>query len=97
MLFRSFDNIIINAYKHSTSNLKVQTKIQENKITIKFTNKLEDSNLDISAIFDEFYTSDISRTKENTGLGLAIAKEFIRFTKTETLQQRRKKEYLKYI
>nr|MCR5729145.1 sensor histidine kinase [Ruminococcus sp.] len=27
-------------------------------------------------IFDEFYTTDISRTKGNTGLGLAIAKQF---------------------
>ena len=27
-------------------------------------------------MFDEFYTVDISRTKGNTGLGLAIAKEF---------------------
>ena len=31
----------------------------------------------IDRIFDEFYTVDISRTKGNTGLGLAIAKEFV--------------------
>ena len=28
------------------------------------------------SIFDEFYTTDISRTKGNTGLGLAIARQF---------------------
>lgn len=33
--------------------------------------------IDVNHIFDEFYTVDISRTKNNTGLGLAIAKEFI--------------------
>lgn len=32
--------------------------------------------MDIEHIFDEFYTTDISRTKGNTGLGLAIAKQF---------------------
>ena len=44
---------------------------------INFINDLFYNDLDVDRIFDEFYTVDISRTKGNTGLGLAIAKEFV--------------------
>ena len=76
MLARVFDNLINNAFKHSDSDIKIKIEKKEN-IKITFSNKLLDSNLDINHIFDEFYTVDISRTKGNTGLGLAICKEFI--------------------
>lgn len=45
-------------------------------VKIKFINKMIDNELNIDRIFDDFYTTDISRTKGSTGLGLAIAKEF---------------------
>ena len=41
----------------------------------QFKNRLDEPII-VEQIFDEFYTSDISRTKQNTGLGLAIVKEF---------------------
>ncbi len=49
---------------------------QKHFVAIRFENALFDTHLDINRIFDEFYTTDISRTKGNTGLGLAIAKQF---------------------
>ncbi len=76
MLIRVFDNLIGNAFKHGVGNLEVTVENKED-LMITFTNAIVYSNLDIEHIFDEFYTIDISRTKENTGLGLAIAKEFI--------------------
>ena len=75
MLTRIFDNLIINALKHSTSDLEIRVKTKE-KIQISFSNTLLYKELDLDSIFDEFYTVDISRTKGNTGLGLAIVKEF---------------------
>lgn len=75
MLTRIFDNLIINALKHSTSDLEIKVKTKE-KIQISFSNTLLYKELDLDSIFDEFYTVDISRTKGNTGLGLAIVKEF---------------------
>lgn len=75
MLMRIFDNLIGNAYKHDTGNLTI-TVVHENNIGIRFENRLNDFNIDINRIFDEFYTTDISRTKGNTGLGLAIAQQF---------------------
>ena len=75
LLPRLFDNLIINALKHSTSDLEIRVKTKE-KIQISFSNTLLYKELDLDSIFDEFYTVDISRTKGNTGLGLAIVKEF---------------------
>ena len=77
MLTRVFDNLIRNAYKHSNGNLDIEVNRNNDKIKIKFINDLLYNDLDVERIFDEFYTVDISRTKGNTGLGLAIAKEFV--------------------
>ena len=77
MLIRVFDNLIRNAYKHSNGNLDIEINQTNDKVKIKFINDLLYNDLDVDRIFDEFYTVDISRTKGNTGLGLAIAKEFV--------------------
>lgn len=74
VLRRVFDNIIINALKHGQGDLFIDVKVEQT-ITICFTNKVVE-DIEVDRIFDEFYTSDISRTKKNTGLGLAIVKEF---------------------
>ena len=81
MLMRIFDNLISNALKHSIGDLtisvdSVQDVSSGETVQIRFENKLIDSNIDTDHIFDEFYTTDISRTKGNTGLGLAIVKQF---------------------
>lgn len=81
MLMRIFDNLISNALKHSDGNLAISVDLvkdvqADETIQITFENELHDSDIDINHIFDEFYTTDISRTKGNTGLGLAIAKQF---------------------
>ena len=77
MLIRVFDNLIRNAYKYSDGNLCIKLNQNEDKIKIEFINNLLYNDLDVDRVFDEFYTVDISRTKGNTGLGLAIAKEFV--------------------
>lgn len=74
MLRRIFENIIINALKHSHSDVYI-TIDDTNDICFTFRNEIEEP-LDTSLLFEEFYTADISRTKQNTGLGLAIVKEF---------------------
>ena len=75
MLLRIFDNLISNALKHGEGDLSISVNIKDT-ICIRFENRLSDPNIDITHIFDEFYTTDISRTKGNTGLGLAIIKQF---------------------
>lgn len=75
VLMRIFDNLIGNAYKHGAGNLSVIVSDSDG-VKIRFENEYVDSDLEIDRVFDEFYTTDISRTKGNTGLGLAIAKQF---------------------
>lgn len=77
MLVRIFDNLINNTLKHGLGNLNISVVTTGNGgVEINFENASKDSDLDASRVFDEFYTTDISRTKGNTGLGLAIAKQF---------------------
>lgn len=77
MLLRVFDNIIGNAYKHGKGALTINLDTENKKLV--FRNEIaDDENLtDTAHVFDEFYTTDVSRTKGSTGLGLAIAKQFI--------------------
>lgn len=75
LLKRIFDNLVVNALKHGDGDLFIDFK-EDTFIEISFSNQVLSNDLDISQIFDEFYTTDISRTKGNTGLGLAIVKSF---------------------
>ena len=75
MLMRIFDNLINNALKHGSGTLTIDV-VKGEDVVLKFSNYLSEQNIDTDKIFDEFYTTDISRTKGNTGLGLAIAKQF---------------------
>lgn len=75
MLLRIFDNLIGNGLKHGMGDVSI-TLARTDSLQIRFENALLDSALDMDCIFDEFYTTDISRTRGSTGLGLAIAKQF---------------------
>lgn len=75
MLLRIFDNLIGNACRHGQGDLQISVAVAD-KISVCFENPLCDPNMEIDRVFDEFYTTDISRTKGHTGLGLAIAKQF---------------------
>ena len=73
MLTRIFDNLISNALKHGTGDLR----ITRDGDVLSFGNDIPEGEIiDTDRIFDEFYTTDISRTKGSTGLGLAIVKDF---------------------
>ena len=75
MLIRVFDNLIGNGFKHGIGDLSVSLSGSDG-IRIRFWNQAEETQMDLRHIFDEFYTTDISRSKGNTGLGLAIARQF---------------------
>lgn len=74
LLLRIFDNLIGNAWKHSSGDLLVTVELADG-LALHFQNNAAQP-IDTVHIFDEFYTTDISRTKGNTGLGLAIARQF---------------------
>lgn len=73
MAFRIIQNLLRNCLTHSAGNVEVKlTAFQAAVISIK--NPVESaSQIDITRLFDRFYTGDKSRSK-TTGLGLAIVK-----------------------
>ena len=75
MLMRIFDNLIGNAKKHGVGDLTIRAEKTEAGYRLSFTNPCPEV-IDASRVFDEFYTTDISRTNGSSGLGLAIAKQF---------------------
>ena len=77
MLLRIFDNLIGNGLKHGMGDVSI-TLTETDAVQVQFRNIPENTEIDVDRIFDEFYTTDISRTKGSTGLGLAIAKQFTR-------------------
>lgn len=93
MLIRIFDNLMMNALKHSKGDLEIQFQ-KKDKIQISFANRLFYQDLDMDRIFDEFYTVDISRTKGNTGLGLAIVKEFTESLNGKVSAKKEKNQFI---
>lgn len=93
MLTRIFDNLIGNAFQHSTGDLVIKMN-KRDTLKIEFINELLDKDLDLIHIFDEFYTVDISRTSGNTGLGLAIVKEFTESLNGKVTAKREKNQLI---
>ena len=67
---RVLQNLLKNVCVHGLDYLRVSLLND----TIEIANKTV-GEVDTERIFERFYTSDLSRTSKNTGLGLAIAKE----------------------
>jgi len=71
---RLIQNLLANVLKHGTDFIDVS--LDEHGLVMK--NKFDDgAELDMTQIFDRFYTNDESRQKGQTGLGLAIVKEIV--------------------
>lgn len=77
-LKRVFENIINNAIIHGDGSFSVRSFEKDNNYYIEFTNHTNSiTEEDISQIFERFYTTDKSRNRKTTGLGLSIAKKLI--------------------
>lgn len=75
---RVFSNLIGNMLKHGQDKMKISLREKDGYILSEFTNaspNLNDSQ--VKKLFDRFYTTEKSRTSQNTGLGLYITKTFV--------------------
>jgi signal transduction histidine kinase len=73
MVTRIVQNLIRNCTQHSDGDLRVQIIVQKDVI-LSFSNPVKKSaDIDVSKIFDRFYTGDKARS-HSTGLGLSIVK-----------------------
>lgn len=74
MLKRIIVNLISNAIRYGTKELQIKI-IKADYIELIFQNIVEHGkDLDVTRLFEKFYTADLSRNQSGSGLGLYIVK-----------------------
>jgi signal transduction histidine kinase len=77
-VMRIFSNLLNNMLKHGEKNINISLKKEDNHIVTEFTNNAPNLKIeDVEHIFDRFFTSDVTRSDKNTGLGLSITKALV--------------------
>lgn len=75
VLTRIFSNIIYNSIMHGDGDYSIVSIVNDGECEIIVSNKTKSIQPeDIPHLFERFYTTDKSRTKKSTGLGLTIAR-----------------------
>ena len=76
-LSRILENLMKNALVHGNGSYRFSLDSWEGNARICIANETDEiEKKELESIFERFYTTDQSRTRRSTGLGLAIAREF---------------------
>lgn len=79
MLDRILQNLLTNAVRYTAGNISLSLSLSPDQYVVLEISNTVDSpeNLDVSRLFERFYTEDPSRHNESTGLGLSVVKLLI--------------------
>ena len=83
-LRRVIQNVIKNGLDHGEEEIGIELVCEQKSAVLRVSNRVtHPEQIDIEHVFEKFYKADTARSKTSTGLGLSIAKEFVKRMKGE--------------